>query len=262
MASIYGMLVHRRLTIDELRRLAHASLGVRLTKELVFQVKRPYRWLCRLTIDWRFPFYRSWNSAIPMRLLISMLHGYSRDYRYRGVPMLKNPIDLALYAELLWDLNPRTIIEIGSKAGGSALWFAAHCPGAQVISIDLVMPGFPINCAHERILFMQGDESRLQDVALDWGALPHPWLVVNDASHRADVMLPGMLFLDRFIRPGDYFVIEDGIMSDMGFQRGGGPSGAIQRFLKERPHYRVASEYCDKFGYNVTGNPNGYLVKT
>jgi cephalosporin hydroxylase len=44
---------------------------------------------------------------------------HSSRYTYRGVPMLKNPFDLALYLLLLWRLKPRTVIEIGSKSGGS-----------------------------------------------------------------------------------------------------------------------------------------------
>ena len=46
------------------------------------------------------------------------------DYRYKGVPTLKCPFDLAIYQELIWDLKPATILEFGSYKGGSALWLA------------------------------------------------------------------------------------------------------------------------------------------
>ena len=46
------------------------------------------------------------------------------NYTYRDVPMLKCPFDLALYMQAIWDIKPKTILEFGSKAGGSALWLA------------------------------------------------------------------------------------------------------------------------------------------
>jgi cephalosporin hydroxylase len=36
--------------------------------------------------------------------------------------MQKHPMDIALYMLLIWELKPRTVIEIGSLAGGSAAW--------------------------------------------------------------------------------------------------------------------------------------------
>lgn len=65
-------------------------------------------------------------------------------YTYRGVPLLKDPFDLALYPMLLGRERPRTLIEIGTHMGGSALWFADQ--GAllglelKVLSVDLEVP--------------------------------------------------------------------------------------------------------------------------
>ncbi len=35
-------------------------------------------------------------------------------------------MDLAIYARLMWELKPRTVIEVGTAKGGSALWLADH----------------------------------------------------------------------------------------------------------------------------------------
>lgn len=43
---------------------------------------------------------------------------------YRGSILLKTPFDLALYPKLIWELQPRTILELGSYQGGSGLWFS------------------------------------------------------------------------------------------------------------------------------------------
>ena len=60
---------------------------------------------------------------------------------WRGTPLLKSLFDVSLYMMMLWDLKPRTIIEIGSASGGSALWMAdlMACYGldCEVYSLDL-----------------------------------------------------------------------------------------------------------------------------
>lgn len=63
---------------------------------------------------------RPWNTSLPRETLLSTQQSL-HNYTYRGVPMLKNPFDLALYLLLLRRLKPRTVIEIGSKSGGSGL---------------------------------------------------------------------------------------------------------------------------------------------
>src|SRR5215203_656905 len=45
-------------------------------------------------------------------------------YPYKDILCCKSPIDMALYQMLIWREKPRTILEIGTLKGGSALWFA------------------------------------------------------------------------------------------------------------------------------------------
>ena len=66
---------------------------------------------------------RNKPSALQLPLLDSIQNG-TRAYMYKSTPCLKSPFDLALYQMLVWTEKPRTIIEIGSNAGGSALWLA------------------------------------------------------------------------------------------------------------------------------------------
>src|SRR5262249_36948491 len=47
--------------------------------------------------------------------------GVDTAFRWRGVPCFKTSCDIAIYAMLLYELHPRTIIELGSGEGGSAL---------------------------------------------------------------------------------------------------------------------------------------------
>ncbi|HEX8641336.1 MAG TPA: CmcI family methyltransferase [Allosphingosinicella sp.] len=204
------------------------------------------------------------GSAIPYELLMAIQSGVM-SYSYRGLPTWKNPFDLALYPMLIERLRPRTIIEIGSNAGGSALWFADTAAAigcaAHVYSVDLTPPSGP---ADPRISFLEGDARDLQGAFGDamLAQLPRPWLIVEDSDHRFETSLAVLRFFDPWLRPGEYIVIEDGILSDMrvAADYGGGPLRAIHAFLAEsRGRYAIDRSYCDHFGRNVTWNVDGYL---
>lgn len=209
---------------------------------------------------------RSWNTSIPRDFLLRIqksLHGFS----YKGVPMLKNPFDLALYAKLLWDAKPRTIIEIGSKSGGSAVWFADtlrnYAIDGHIYSVDIIK----VNDVHDPLVtFLEGDGRKLE---LTWTddfirSLPRPLFVVEDADHSYETSLAVLKFFDRSLRPNEYIVIEDGIITDLAAAPGflSGPHQALKEFLEARhADYEIASEYADFFGYNVTWGTNGFLKR-
>lgn len=197
------------------------------------------------------------TSDIPYDLLMKIQQG-TLAYRYRGIPMLKNPFDLALYPLLLQQLQPRTLIEIGSHRGGSALWFADQRPGMRVISIDLAPPA---DASHPSVTFLKGDARDLGAVLMP-DDLERPLLVVEDSDHHCSTTMAVLDYFDRWLRPGEYIVIEDGILSDMRVaeQYGGGPLRAIHEFLARRPgRYEIDRSLCDYFGRNVTWNVDGYL---
>jgi cephalosporin hydroxylase len=71
-------------------------------------------------------------------------------------------------------------------------------------------------------------------------------------------------FFDPLLQSGDYIVIEDANMTEIGTDAGhdGGPARAISEFLGTRgSDYVIDDRYCDLYGFNVTENPNGYLRK-
>ncbi len=210
---------------------------------------------------------RKWRSAIPFDLHHSIQQG-TIGYTYRDVPFLKHPMDQALYALLIWNQKPRTIVEVGSKAGGSALWLADQMRTfgieGRVVSVDIEPPQPPYQRAD--ITFLRGDANRLEDcLKPDFlASLPRPLLVIEDASHQYSATLAVLRFFDPLMRSGEYIVVEDGNVSDMGQEAefDGGPGRAISQFLFEsRGRFEIDASYCDQFGHNVTGNPNGYLRK-
>ncbi len=209
---------------------------------------------------------RSWNTCLPKEAM-QQIQLATHAYTYRGVPLIKNPFDFALYSLLLWRSKPRTIIELGSKSGGSALWLAdllnAFGLDGHVYSLDIV----PVkDLSHPRITFMEGDGRHLEKSLSDglMQNMQRPLLVIEDTDHTYETSLATLRFFASWLHAEEYIVIEDGILSDMQSPAGGlcGPHRAIQEFLSEHSgEYEIAADFCDFFGYNYTWCTNGYLRK-
>lgn len=209
---------------------------------------------------------RRFSSDLPAESLAAIQPGVLAT-TYRGTPFLKSPFDVVLYMQLIGSLRPRTVIEVGTHAGGSALWFAdcldAHGIDARVLSIDLENPP---ELDDDRITFLRGDAAALEGV-LDGESLTdlaRPLLVVEDSAHLFETSLAVLEFFHPHLRSGDYVVIEDGVVSQLpGADYGrfaDGPNRAVRRFLELHPgDYSIDEELCDRYGYNVTWSPNGWL---
>jgi cephalosporin hydroxylase len=206
---------------------------------------------------------RSWHTSLPHDTLHAIQNSL-HNYHYRGVPMLKNPFDVALYPMLLWQLKPRTIIEIGSKLGGSALWFGdlfeSFGIDGHVHSVDIVKPE---GVAHPRATFHEGDGRALGGTfSEEWLAqMPRPLLVVEDADHSYETSIAVLRFFHPHFHGGEYIVIEDGIGTDLAGDLSG-PHRALKEWLASHgADYEIDPAYCDFFGYNVTWCTNGFLRK-
>lgn len=172
--------------------------------------------------------------------------------RWRGIPLMKNVFDFAMYPALLAELRPGTIFEVGSGLGASALWFAdiLEFSGVEgrVYSVDRARPVI----AHQRVQFFQGDCSDpegLFDPDLLQSA-PHPWLVVEDAHHNVGGVLE---HFHPYLAAGDYLVVED---SDVKRE-------VLRRFVGAHPGaYLVDTRFTDNFGRNATCAADSIFIRT
>jgi cephalosporin hydroxylase len=172
--------------------------------------------------------------------------GASSTLSWRGLPLMKTVFDFAIYPQLLAELRPKSIFEIGSGSGASAIWLADHIamidpdrlPGCHVHSVDLVRVGE----TYPGVTFHQGDCAHpegLFDAAL-LNSAPHPWLVIEDAHHNVAAVLSRFHDL---LRKGDYLYVEDSEIK----------RDDISRFLAGREGtYLVDTKYTDFFGRNAT----------
>lgn len=205
------------------------------------------------------PSARGWKSSIyPWSFPKQATKVGALALTYKGLINMKTPFDLALYTRLVWELQPRTILELGSFQGGSGLWFADHMsmlcdnPGT-VHSFDLDTNRIHENAKHPLLTFHKADLANLEtlDKALLMG-LPHPWLVIDDAHVEVFSIFS---YLRHLLVPGDYYVIED-----VPIEANKEVIDGLQ--FVEQAGFLVDTYYTDGFGINLTCAPNAWLRKS
>lgn len=207
------------------------------------------------------------------RAAIDCLSDGKHYISYRGIPMAKDPFDMVLYQTMLFEVKPRTIIELGAYTGASAMWMAdmlqTYGCDAQVHAVDIDLSLIDSAARkHPGVTFMAGDCHEIEQV---WPAdvlakLPHPLILIDDAH----VNIAGVYshFHQQAFRPGDYLIIEDtipwipGTFGDSASEADWGDWKwrEVQAFLASHAsEYLVDRYYTDFFGYNGTWNWNGFL---
>lgn len=186
-------------------------------------------------------------------------------YTYRGITCRKFPTDYAIYQMLINDKQPDLVIEIGTNFGGSALYFQdlldKQGTGGKVHTIDVVdMVTAPLVLENPSIERYLGGWENYPVDRLDQSK---KIMVIDDGSHKSEDTLAALRKFSPFVSIGQYFIVEDGVVSKLGMSRryGGGPMKAISTFLKSNNSFRVDSKIENFFGKNSSSNLTGYLLR-
>lgn len=207
------------------------------------QVPSDYRRLYRMS-------GRDWILALHEELA-------EREAHWMGVRALKNPLDAWIYQEIIYEVRPAVIVELGGAFGGSAL-FLCHMMDllnldAQLISVDHQHSEFVAD--HPRIVKVTGDTrdpavvQRTHELSAG-----RRGLVIHDASHVAEVVLEDLSNYSDLVAPGSYLIVEDGVRDFIAGKPG--PVMAVNEFMKAHPEFEL-DPTRERFG--LTYNPRGFL---
>jgi cephalosporin hydroxylase len=177
-------------------------------------------------------------------------------FKWKDLTLMKDPMTLTIYLQLLQDLQPKTILEFGTFEGGSALWMsdimsslALSCH-IHTFDIRAERVNLPIL---ENLTFHKLDNFKIREFVKSnsdlFASINHPILVIED-SHENFVEL--LSCIDEFLEPGDYLIVEDAIDS-LKYEK-------MKEFLVEH-EYVVDTYYCDFWGTNNSWNVNSFLKK-
>jgi cephalosporin hydroxylase len=211
---------------------------------------------------------RPYRMSIADWLIYHQRKIHFKKMSWMGLKILKNPLDCWIYQEIIWNVRPDIVVEIGSLAGGSTLFFCHMLDllgHGQVVSIDKDRSCY--QAKHSRLVDLTGDcadPSIVDQVRVLCNQ--KRTLVVHDADHTKEAVLRDLRTYSELIAVGSYFIVEDGVVDVFGrrssklisWDNGPGPLAAIRQFLKEDDRFVVDKE-CER--YLITCNPCGFLKR-
>jgi cephalosporin hydroxylase len=214
---------------------------------------------------------RTRNSVFDTNIVGRLMVGKYKN-TYTNIPFLKDVVSQHLYLELIKKLKPKTVIDLGTAFGGSALWFSKYVPEARVVTFDIKDIRYE-NSKHQTNIDFYcidiEDKSAVHNVLKNY---PHPWLVCEDchlhAKNLMDVFDPNM-------KTGDYIVFEDTHPSNpdkcgmsLESEEYTCESWSLEKLnrvedeMKTHENYKIDTQIQDFYGYNGCTHINSVFVKT
>ena len=183
------------------------------------------------------------------------------DTKWLGHNVLKNPLDLWNYQEIIFEQQPEVLIECGTARGGSALYYASLFDligKGRVVSVDVAENAS--RPSHERIKYLVGSSTApaIMDAMRSEIEGCASVMVVLDSDHWRDHVLQELRLYGELVTVGNYLSVEDTCINGhpVAPQFGPGPMEAVNVFCQEDDRF-VIDERDRKF--LMTFNPNGYL---
>jgi cephalosporin hydroxylase len=182
---------------------------------------------------------------------------------WRGVRVMKCPLDLWVYQELIFETRPDVIVETGTAFGGSALFLGDMCEivgHGHVITIDIKATPRP---EHPRVRYVTGDSvaSETFSAVTDGIGEDDSVMVILDSLHRRHHVIAELRLYGGLVRKGHYLIAEDTNFNlalavlEKGPPRPG-PLEAVHEFLAEQDRFEI-DRSREKFF--MTQNMSGYL---
>lgn len=180
-----------------------------------------------------------------------------------GHKIVKCPLDMWVYQEILHETKPDLIVESGTFMGGSALYLASICDllnKGRVVTIDIDrVEGRP---EHPRIEYVCGSSTSksVVDLVLERAKGKESVMVILDSDHTMKHVLEELRLYSPMVSEGNYLIVEDGHFNGRPInpEHGPGPAEAVEEFLKETSAFKP-DKSREKF--LMTFNPGGYLKR-
>lgn len=180
-----------------------------------------------------------------------------------GMHVMKCPLDLWIYQEILFRTQPDLIIESGTFGGGSAHYLASICDllgQGHVVTIDVEVLGR--RPAHPRITYLTGSsvDPKIVQAVESSAKGKDKVMVILDSDHHRNHVLQELRTYGPLVTKDQYLILEDTNVNGHPVEpgHGPGPMEALEDFLAEDDSF-VVDRSCEKFF--LTFNPSGYLKR-
>lgn len=189
---------------------------------------------------------------------------WGTNTKFLGKPILKNPMDLWIYQELVSEIKPKVIIETGTRYGASALWLM-YCQmmngikDGMVVTIDIAQCVTMKTPNITQIIGMSMHPDAVYTCTNIILQLSGPVMVILDSDHSRDNVLAELELYAKFVTKDSYLIVEDtNVNGNPVFpEHGPGPKEALDEWLPLHMDEFEVDKECEKFMF--TFNPGGYL---
>ena len=192
-----------------------------------------------------------------------------RNMRFLGVKIVKNPCDLWMMQDVIYDVRPDFIIETGTYRGGSALYWAQVLESiglekSRVLTIDIedttrIARTHPLWQKYVRFFLENSVDTDLVGQITEM-VKGKKVLVTLDSDHRMPHVLRELQLYSPLVSPGSYIVVEDTHFDSVPVYPdfGPGPMAAVNAFLAQGGS-DLFEQDVSREAMVMTFNPGGWL---
>ncbi len=205
---------------------------------------------------------------------------YSYNFSWMGRPVIQYPQDIMAMQEIIWEVKPDLIIEIGIAHGGSLICYASLLEligNGEVLGIDINIREHNKKEIEDHFIFEKNRIKMIEGSSISMDVVQQvkklakgkeKILVSLDSNHTHDHVLQELKLYSPFVSVGSYIVVFDTIVEDLPegyfFEKrpwgiGNNPKTAVQEFLKENNQFVIDYEMDNKLLISVA--PEGYLKR-
>jgi cephalosporin hydroxylase len=204
------------------------------------------------------------------------VYQYTYNFCWMGLPIIQFPQDLLALQEIIWDIKPDLIIEMGIARGGSLAFYASMLEllggEGQVLGVDIdirphnrsAIESHPMRGRISMIEGSSGDEKVAKQVY--HAARGRERVMVSlDSNHTHEHVLRELELYSPLVKRDSYLVVFDTTIEDQpeDFQHSGpwgkqnNPKTAVREFLKKNDRFEVDRQIEDKL--LITVSREGFL---
>ena len=189
--------------------------------------------------------------------------------RFLDIATMKSVSDMWNYQEIIVDIKPQLIVEFGSFAGGSAIFFdmigRAVNPSVKVFSVDIDHSLLDERVKdYPQIEFLESsstDPAVADRIAELRAANPGPVFFILDSDHSKQHVLSELVSLRDVVQADDFVVVEDANVNGHPIARGWGPGPyeAMEEYFERHPDDYIRDVQREqKFAFTFA--TSGFLV--
>ncbi len=185
---------------------------------------------------------------------------------FLGIPTLQHPFDAWITQEIICEVRPQVVVEIGSYCGGSAVMWAMLLqqldPDAIVVSVDIednTAQARQLEIFERRVRFIRGssvDPDVIEEVFRH--VADRRALVILDSAHNKAHVSAELEAYATLVAPGSYLIVQDTAINGHPVEPewGPGPYEAVQEFLEHDDRF-IVDWRRERMMFTL--NPGGYL---